>query len=474
MLRQGPIALLVCLLPLLVGASSPFDLRFYDLEVQFNAQTRRVAGTQRMHVQAVQPATDLVFCLAAQLRIVELTFEGKALAYERQGDTVRARLPRRLPEGSEHVFQLLYGGEVKPRPAHLREVWGQLPAGGSYIGLREAWLAPQAWWPVLDPYADPADSMQVSVICEAGEAVVLPGYLRLREELPGQFRRWTYSLPYSLRPDQFVLYIGPFVEHTLPTTLPLRYYAPYGQTPRETGRVRDLSPLVAALEQLLGPRPQAHIPLLWVETGAGSNSPDLTPAVVRWWIGDYLRLPAPEDQWLLESLQAYVELMLYEQRDDRETVDAHVAAHCATLSPGAVSLHLLRYWLDNDLRWAEAWQQLCGHFGETPQQADGLLEYFQWKLGIDIAPFLHAPDDAPATTPTLEYALHRKKRRLTIYYRWDLPCDLPVELALDGERLRLQPQTAWQSLARKGISARELTFAPGYCLYRVEEVGVPK
>ncbi|RMG69329.1 MAG: hypothetical protein D6722_10650 [Bacteroidetes bacterium] len=196
---------------------------------------------------------------------------------------------------------------------------------------------------------------------------------------------------------------------------------------------------------------------------------------MRYWLGD----PAPDDTeagQIYDLLASYTEVLLVERYEGSIAAEAYLEATCAGRNRGAAHLHLLRRWIDNDDRWFEALRGLPHELQSQhlPLSAANLASYLQWQLGENVLPLLK--QYLTGDTPLLAYSLRKKGRKTTFAYRWeevDHDFFLPVDLWLAGEPTRFTPRHRWQSLIQKGLSTREVRFAPAYCVYNLQETDRP-
>ena len=60
-----------------------YDVTFYDLEVRFDPEVRRLAGTSTIHFRPTQTLNRIQVDLHSNLRVAKISFEGKGLTYRR-------------------------------------------------------------------------------------------------------------------------------------------------------------------------------------------------------------------------------------------------------------------------------------------------------------------------------------------------------------------------------------------------------
>ena len=468
-----------------------WDVQYYDLEVQLHAGNRRVAGTNRITFTASRPLNELRLHLGVSMQIVRVRLPGEQTLFQRDGDTVVVRFGRRLQRDVPYTLEVVYGGAPEVPDGMAGYVWGQTPSGEAVIALENTYLPPGAWWPVKADPADEADSMRVAVIYAEGASVVVPGVLRGKTNRPGGFQRWAYSLPYAAAPAALSLHLGPYVPLRAPLPGPgqrsLVLSVWRGHEAAARPLLDHLQRLVTDLEGFFGPCPGPGQDLYWIETAerqlSGETglpdaaglpfSPTLARDLAGRWFGGYLQAD-PAEHWIETFLRAYAELLLVEQYSGPLAAEAYLEATCDGRNRGAAHFHLLRRWVDNDDRWFTALQQLPGELAGQTLTGETLAQYFQWQLGVDFRPFFELCRQG--SSPILTYSLRKKGRKFTLAYRWEsegADFSLPVDIRLDGSPLRLEARSRWQSVIRKGLSSREVTFDAPFCVYEIQEVAHP-
>ncbi|MFK7926164.1 MAG: M1 family peptidase, partial [Bacteroidia bacterium] len=142
---------------------------------------------------------------------------------------------------------------------------------------------------------------------------------------------------------------------------------------------------------------------------------------------------------------------------------------------GSWMLHTLRNIVGDDDRWFEMLKQMCEQYRHSIVDTKTITDFMAWKLGGDYQVFFDEYLNHVGT-PVLEYKFERKKRRSILSYRWvanEASFNMPIDVSLFGETVRLEPTTEWKTIIEKKLGEKNLVFDPNWGLYEVRNVSKP-
>ncbi|MEM7659195.1 MAG: hypothetical protein AAF399_23950 [Bacteroidota bacterium] len=469
--RLLPISILLLLPWLAWGQSSQafssllfscYEVQAYQLEVQFNSKTQRIAGSNQFQLEMIHPSQELQFDLAAPLQVHRIEWEGKGARFEQTGDIVTVQFARAIPAGRTGALRITFGGELLPQTGSTSP-WQDDGSGLPLLLLNERTIAGKQWWPCKQSLPDQADSLTLTVIADLGEEVHTSGTFRQREYLPGQFVKWHHSIPGPLLPQSLDLYVGQLNIDTATYqnaagAFQLRYMQPYGFREDGPGHLAEMISHIRCLEAFWGPFPFVGGGLDWVASGTSQSLPLRAQLSSAWW-GGAVQAYQEEDEWLIESLQEYAEALIIECQEGSEESLRFLREEA---SEGTLLLHSLRRLTDNDETWFAACRELAQTYQQQALSTAELTDFLDWKLGLGVSTWVdHLRRESGV--PTLEYYVEKKRKKRVLFYRWatsNPAFDMPIDVYLSSDKMRLFPTMDWRSFPLKQVKEKELAFDP--------------
>ncbi|MEM9984368.1 MAG: hypothetical protein AAF804_04670 [Bacteroidota bacterium] len=448
-----------------------FRASYYELEVQVEPNTQRIAGTQRIQLEALRAGAQIHLLLAEDLKVKWLKVDGQNQPYRREADTLRVNLTRRRKAGSKIQLELLYGGDVNGPLS----IWQD-----RHVRLSPQFLPAHHWWPT----AGPADSLRLLVIAPEERAILVPGELKQYQALPGQYLRRTYAYPFSLAPSEVYLFQGPFTEvrdefSSAGRSVPLRYIAPGDRLGEAKEQLAVTRLGLEWLTDQLGAYPYPDKGLTWIMTEdpqslpqSGELSPELLVQLSYPWLGQFT---SPRDSLaaqLLAAFRAYLPLHYLASNGSgarlRQTL---VDARPPNWEAGLIYtlLHLSEGYDDYEDLMAGLLRRFGGEEVSGNALIDHLNYHFQGNLGPAVVQYL-----LYRQLPKLEYEVVRNGRKYALRYRWvaALPeFTLPVWFWIDEEPLFVEANTDWQYRELKGVNARQIRLEPTRGWFEFERLG---
>ncbi len=451
--------------------ANSFRATYYELELQVEPSTQRIAGTQRAQLEALEAGSQIQLLLAEDLQVKWLKVDGQIQPYRREADTLRVDLTRRRKAGTTILLELLYGGNVKGPLS----IWQD-----RHVRLSPQFLPAHHWWPTLGP----ADSLRLFVIAPEERAILAPGELKQYEALPGQYLRRSYAYPFPLVPSEVYLFQGPFTEvrdefSSGGRSVPLRYIAPSDRL----GEAREqLAVTRLGLEWLtdqLGAYPYPNKGLTWIMTEdpqslpqSGELSPELLTQLSWPWLGQHC---SPRDSLaaqILAAFRAYLPLhYLTANGDDSRIRQMLVDARPPNWEAGLI--YTLLNLSENNNDFETLMEGILRRFGGEKVSGNALIDHlnyhFQGSVGPAVVQYLLYQQ-----LPKLEYEVVRNGRKHSLRYRWvaALPdFTLPVWFWIDEEALFVEANTDWQYRELKGVNARQIRLEPTRGWFDFERLG---
>jgi aminopeptidase N len=392
-----------------------YDVRHYDLEVDYRLEGNRLSG--RATITAVAREYLGAFTLdLAGLVVTKVTVDGRAAGrYVHRGSRLEVRPSMPLEEGQEFTVTVAYRGNPRPLPGPWGEAgWEELTDG--VIVASQPHGAP-SWFPCNDRPSDKA-RYRIAVSAPEGYHVVANGSLTSTQRRASG-TTWTYEQREPMASYLATVQVGRYVVRELPCAVPMDVVLPSrrtGELEAGFGRQPEMMDLFV---ELFGPYPfsagyrvvvtddELEIPLeaqgLSIFgsnflTDAWSAERLVAHELSHQWFGNCVTLARWNDIWLHEGFACYSE-WLWSERSGRRTADDEARAHWDRLADepqdlllgdpgtedlfddrvykrGALLLHALRLTVGDDALWQtlRTWVERHAHANATTADFIALAE----------------------------------------------------------------------------------------------------
>ncbi len=168
-----------------------YDVRHYDLDVDYNPGNDRLRGDASLRVRAEKNLCSFNLDFVG-LQVQSITVDGRRAQWRRQGQELTV-LPRRPVERGRFDVRVRYAGipsEFTLPGLNLRTGWMTTPEGVTVAGQPEV---AAAWYPVNDHPLDKA-SYNFNVTVPRGYEVAANGFLRGQSQSAGK-STWRWDAP---------------------------------------------------------------------------------------------------------------------------------------------------------------------------------------------------------------------------------------------------------------------------------------
>jgi aminopeptidase N len=340
--------------PLRPGQAA-FDVRFYDLDLEVDAESRSLQGSVTIRATAVDDLEGLDLDLDDRLqveavRLLDEAGEGEALAYRHEGKRLWVELPAPVAAGGTVEVEVAYGGSPREAPNPPWEggfTWERTADDEPWVGVSCQIDGCDLWWPCKDhPSDEPDEGAALHYTVAEDLTVAANGVLESVDDLGDGRRTWHWRVSSPINAYNITFNAAPFeileADYTSVTgePIPFSYYV----LPEDLDQGRELLPElvehVAFLEDLLGPYPFRADKYSVVETpylamehqtviaygrafGAkrmGFTYIALHELIHEWW-GNLVTASDWRDFWLHEGFDSYTEALYAEH------LHGHAAYH---------------------------------------------------------------------------------------------------------------------------------------------------
>ncbi|WP_421775296.1 M1 family metallopeptidase [Gracilimonas sp.] len=496
-----------------------WDLTYYHLNVEVSISDSSISGSNRVQYKVLKPYQTMQIDLQPPMKITKVTQAGKVLDYRRDGNAYFITLSKKQRTGEINELVVHFSGKpkvaVRP-PWDGGFTWTQDSNGRPFVATSNQGIGASIWWPNKDHPYDEVDSLLISVNAPDSLMDVSNGRLRGVDEHQNGTKTWHWFVSNPINSYGVNINIGDYVHfgeeyEGEKGTLDLDYYVLRENLEKARKQFKQVKPMMDAFEYWFGPYPfyedgfkLVEVPYLGMEHQSsvtygngyqnGYLGRDLSGS--GWglkfdfiiihetgheWFANNITYADVADMWIHEGFTNYSESLYldyhYGEQAANEYVqglrlgiqnnspligvyDVHHEGSGDMYNKGGNLLHILRQVADSDSLWRETLRGLNREFYHQTVTTAQIENYISDKLGMDLDPVFdqYLRD---IRIPTLEYAF----RNNMLMYRWGNTVDgfnLPVDVTINGEKLRLKPETSWKTLALKSNNSHVLTVDPNY------------
>jgi aminopeptidase N len=487
-----------------------WDLTYYHLDIAVDPAQRSISGQNTVQYRVLEPASVLQLDLQPPMSLTGAIQNGQPLQYKRDGNVYYISLQEDQQIGEVYTITVSYEGkpQVAFRPPwDAALTWETDDNGNPFVATSCQGEGASLWWPCKDHMYDEPDSMLMSVRVPDSLMDVSNGQLRQVEDNEDGTKTFHWFVNNPINNYGVNVNIGDYI-HWSETyegeagDLPCSYYVLRYNEEKAREQFKQVPLMLEAFEHWFGPYPfyedgfkLVEVPYLGMEHQSsvtygnkyrnGYLGSDLSGS--GWgkkfdfiiiheagheWFANNITYKDIADMWVHEGFTAYSECLYVEYHYGKEAGAEYVRGTRRNVMndrpiigpygvnqsgssdmyyKGSNMLHTIRTLLGDDERWREVLRGLNRDFYHqtvTTQEIEAyLIKHTGLKLEKVFDQYLR-----DVRLPTLQV----KKEGKRLKYRWTNTApgfDMPVEVLVGKEVMRLKPSTDWKKKkmpSRKG------------------------
>ncbi len=490
------------------GAVTPerewWDLKHYDLEVEFFPERKYIKGSNLISFTTLEPSKRMQIDLQTPLAITKVEHGEKSLKYEREGNVYWITFENELPKGDDQI-KIFYEGtptESKLPPWEGGITWDKDEKGNHFIATTCQGIGASIWWPNKDHgYDEPDNGTNVTVTVPDDLVAVSNGRLIKTEHDKDQNKKmfyWQVKNPinnYSVNVN-----IGKYVNYSEKFKgeageLDIDYWVLDHQRAIAEKQFREVPRTLKAFEHWFGKYPFYEdsyklvvVPYTGMEhqssvtygngfkNGYGGRDLSKTGVGLKFdfiiihesgheWFGNNVSMKDAADMWIHESFTNYSENLFVEYHfTEKEAQDYVIGCRALVKNDipiigtynvnnsgsgdvyykGGNMLHTMRHILNDDEKWRNILRGLNSTFWHQTVTSKQVESYINEQSGID---FTKLYDQYLRTTkiPILKYALNDK--RLSFHFENVVEgFSFRVRVKINGKDVWITPTEKAQTL----------------------------
>lgn len=346
------------LLGYLYPERAAYDVEYYILDIHFDIENKKLAGTVTMIFRMESDAKRLQVDLAENMELLSVEKIGTIgstypVEFTREHSAVFLEFPDTLSEGSMYGIRMAYEGtpkEAENAPWDGGFVWSTDETGAPWVGVACEGEGASLWWPCKDHFTDEPDSVLMNFTVP--DTLVAVGNGRLVDVSDGELpdtRRYTWVVQNPINLYNVNVSIGRYTHFSDAyisvvdgDTLDLDYYVLPENLDKAKEHFQQVGPMMDCFEHYFGKYPfyedgfkLIETPYLGMEHQSaiaygnnyqkGYQGLDLSGLGFDYiiihesgheWFGNSITAPDIADLWIHESFTTYSEAVYVECMSD--------------------------------------------------------------------------------------------------------------------------------------------------------------
>jgi aminopeptidase N len=449
--------------------------------------------------------------LQEPMQISEITQEGKALSFEREGNVFFVETLQNQKIGEVYELKVQFFGKPKKAvraPWDGGISWTRDKNGNPFVASSNQGIGASIWWPNKDHAYDEPDSMLMSITVRDDLMNVSNGRLRKEVDNNDGTKTWHWFVGNPINNYGVNINIGDYVHFEQiyegeKGELDMDFYVLSYNLEKATEQFADAPRTMEAFEYWFGPYPfyedsykLVEAPYLGMEHqssvtyGNGFENGYLGRDLSNtgWglkfdfiiihetgheWFANNITYKDVADMWIHESFTHYSEYLFLEYhfgkkaaneyargvrlsiQNDRPIIGVYNVNYEGSSDmyyKGGNMLHTIRQVIGDDELWREILRGLNKEFYHQTVTTEEIENYIIEKSGKDLEPIFdqYLRD---YRVPVLEYYF----RDNNLVYRWNNTVsnfNMPIKVYIDGKEVMLKPRTRWQATPSSGRELR--------------------
>ena len=482
-----------------------WDLKHYDLFVAVDIESRSISGKNIVRYKVLEPMKALQIDLQSPMKISKVTQDGEVLKVIDDGNAHFVQLTKKQRKGNVEELHIEFEGEpleAARAPWEGGFSWKEDSNRKPFVATSNQGIGASLWWPCKDHAYDEPDDGQLLRINVTRELIgVGNGRLIKTDELPDGTKTFVWEVVNPINNYGVNINIGDYVNFSETYKgekgdLDLDYWVLRENLEKARKQFKDAPRTIEAFEHWFGPYPfyedsykLVEVPYLGMEHQSsvtygnkyanGYLGTDLSGSGwgLKWdfiivhesgheWFANNITNIDVADMWIHEGFTSYSESLYTEYffgkkagaeysrglrsriANDKPLIgvyDVNKEGSGDMYYKGHNLLHTIRQIVNNDEKWRNVLRGLNKDFYHQTVSSKQVEEYISSEVDLDLrSTFDQYLRDY--RVPSLEYKVEGKD----ISYRWSDVIDsfnMPIDVSVDGEVVRLNPTIEWQKIA---------------------------
>ncbi|MDQ3099816.1 MAG: M1 family metallopeptidase [Bacteroidota bacterium] len=476
---------------------------------------------QRMQVDLQQPLiVDSITTEITTFRDGMMSIDDRPVDHQRDGNVIWIDLPEKMKKGEATTLRIHYRGkprEAKNAPWDGGWVWTEDANKAPWISVACQGLGASVWFPCKDHQSDePEDGASLHITVPDGTTAIGNGRLKSTVKNNDGTSTWNWSVTEPINTYNIIPYIGKYAHFTQPYSgvegpLDIDLWVLEQDLEKAKVHFAQVPPMLECFEKMLGPFPWyadgyklVQAPYLGMEHQSaiaygngfvnGYRGMDLSRSGhgLDWdyiivhesgheWFGNSITTADIADMWVQEGFTVYTEVAYVECTKGVEAsteyligMRRNIVNDRPVIGPygvneegsgdmyykGASVVHMVRQIMNDDAAFWQMIRDMNSSFKHSIVTSAQIEAFMKDRTALYLESFF---DLYLRTTrvPRLEWRIQKR----TLSFRWSgVPSafNMPVDVLIDGDQIRIEPTTEWQTVDQRVRKKALLEVDPNF------------
>ncbi len=475
-----------------------FDVQKYHLKLKVEPEKRFISGSNLISFNVQKDMPVMQLDLFENMQIDSITYGNEKLDYKRRYNAVFIQFEAPLKQGTKDSIEFFYHGYpviAENAPWDGGFVWTEDEEGNPWVGVAVQGTGASLWFPNKDHQSDEPEEAQIDIAVPNGLMNVSNGRFLGKTDLDNGYTEWSWKVVNPINNYNIMMNIGNY-EHFSDNykDLDLDYYVLPYNLEKAKEHFTEVKDMMACFYEKMGPYPFEEDGFKLVETpylgmehqsavaygnkylkGYLGNDLSGTGIGLKWdfiiihesgheWYGNSITAKDIADMWIHEGFTSYTESIYIECQYGKEEALKYLRGIRKNIGnqrkiigdygvnaegsgdmyhKGANLLNMIRSIYDDDELWWKTLRDYTRTFKHQTITTRDTEAFFDAATKVNLKPVFDQYL-RHASLPVLQLRQADDK----FLYRWKadvINFEMPVDIILDEEEIRLEPTSEWQS-----------------------------
>lgn len=484
-----------------------FDVLKYELTLSVEPQKRFISGVNEISFKVLEELPRMQIDLFANMNVDSILYQGKKMKYEREFDAVFISFEEALEKNSQEKISFYYSGNpivAQQPPWDGGFVFTKDQDGNPWVATAVQGIGASLWYPNKDHQSDePDNGVLLHIAVPNGLMNVSNGRLVGKKGLNNGFTQWSWQTKNPINNYNVSLNIGNYTHFSEKyQDLDLNYYVLPYNLEKAQKQFQEVKPMMDCFYAHFGSYPFVEDGFKLVETPYlgmehqsavaygnqyvnGYLGQDISGTGIglkfdfiiihesaHEWFGNSITVSDIADMWVHEGFTTYAEAVYVECRWGKQAALEYLFGLRKIIqnntpiigdygvndegsgdmyAKGANLINTIRSVINDDEKWWKILKDFSLEFKYSTTNTKEVIAFFEKESGMELEAIFNQYLRYPHI-PVLEMKLENGK----LWCRWnvDVPkFNMPVDLIVEDEQIRIYPQTEWRPLKKKFYKA---------------------
>ena len=488
-----------------LNPSRMYDVKFYDLSIEFDIPEKKIQGICQMNIMATQEQQTIQVDLFENLKVDKVLLDNKEQKFSRLYNTIQ--IPYLLKAGAKKLIEIHYSGKpiaAKRAPWDGGFTWQKDKQDRDWIAVSCEGIGASLWWPNKDHLSDEPDSMKMHFTVPENLVAVSNGNLLKTDSKKTGTKTYHWAVSYPINNYNVTFYIGHYQSFKDSYSaqdgqiLDIEHYVLDYNLDKAKNHFKQTKKVLEAFEFYLGKYPfwrdgfsLVEAPYAGMEHQSaiaygngfqrgyyGALIPDefdfdyiILHESGHEYFGNSVSCNDIAEMWIHESFTTYLESLFIEYYYGKSAAVSYLQSQRSFIAnkqsivrtkgvndepedsdqyyKGAWMLQSLRKCIDQDSIWFGIIKEFYHSHALSHATTEDFINLVNQRTKKNFTAVIHQYLNHNKI-PVLEYKIDQKSDYTDFSYRWvvdEKDFSMPVWFKLDKKVIKLEAGTEWQNMS---------------------------